>query len=166
MKVDRYWLLVLLALLVLADLTLAATRIQSLDGKTIDLESVAAKSPVVLNFWATWCGPCRLELPHLQKVYEEYGAKGIVFVAISLDNPRNKKMISDFLTKNKVSLPVYIDTSGEVAKKFKITAIPTTFLLGRGGEVIYQVRGYRPGDEIVLRKQIENMLQKQEARKN
>lgn len=166
MKVDRYWLLVLLALLVLADLTLAATRIQSLDGKTIDLESVAAKSPVVLNFWATSCGPCRLELPHLQKVYEEYGAKGVVFVAISLDNPRNKKMISDFLTKNKVSLPVYIDTSGEVAKKFKITAIPTTFLLGKGGEVIYQVRGYRPGDEIVLRKQIENMLQKQEARKN
>lgn len=165
MKVDCRSFLVVLPFLALAHLTLAGTRIQSLDGKTIDLESVAAKSPVVLNFWATWCGPCRLELPHLQKVYEEYSTKGIVFVAVSLDNPRNKQMISDFLTKNKVSLPVYIDPTGEVAKKFKITAIPTTFLLGKGGEVIYQVRGYRPGDEIVLRKQIDNILQKQEPKK-
>ncbi len=153
--------LVFSSIVLLVNLSHCKTLVDSLDGKKIDLDGVNAKAPVVLNFWATWCGPCRLELPHLQKIYEEYSAKGIVFMAVSLDNPKQRQKVGEYLKNNGITMPVYIDTKGELAKRFKISAIPATFILAKGGSVFYQTRGYRPGDEILLRKKIDSLLESQ-----
>lgn len=155
----RVALVIFVFIIFYAGLTFCKTPIEALSGKKIDFDNLYGKSAVVLNFWATWCGPCRLELPHLQKIYEEYSPKGVVFVAVSLDNPRHKDRIANYLSKNKINMPVYIDSNGQLASRFKIQAIPATFVLAKGGKMVYQAKGYRPGDEILLRKQIDSLLQ-------
>ena len=132
--------------------------LRDLAGNRVYLDSLLAKGPVVLNFWATWCKPCRIEIPHLERIYREFSPKGVQFGAVSIDTRRDKKRVEQFIEDAKLSLPVYRDTQAIVAKKFKVAAIPTTVILDRSGAVHYSARWYRRGDEIILRKQIEAVL--------
>jgi thiol-disulfide isomerase/thioredoxin len=129
-----------------------------LAGDSVSVDSLLATGPVVLNFWATWCGPCRIEMPHLQKVHAETESLGVHFAAISLDNARSKSRVEQYIKKQGVTLPVYQDANGSVARLFKIMAIPTTIVLNSKGETHHLARGYRPGDEIILRKKIDEVL--------
>jgi len=135
-----------------------ATELRTLSGEAVSLDSLLTNGPVVINFWATWCGPCRLEMPRLEAIYEELHKKGVEFAAVSLDNPRLKDRVRSYVEKNKITFPVYLDSKGELARKFKVVAIPTTVVLAKNGEVVYQTRGYRPGAEIILKKKIEGYL--------
>jgi thiol-disulfide isomerase/thioredoxin len=134
--------------LVLTDLT----------GNQVPVDSLLEAGPVVLNFWTTWCKPCRLEMPHLQKVAGKLADSGVHFAAISLDDPRRMKDVEAYLKKHEVTLPIYHDTKWELAKRFKVLGIPTTVVLDREAEVHYRTRGYRPGDEIILTKKIEALI--------
>ena len=129
-----------------------------LDGKRVPLDTLLASGPVVINFWATWCGPCRVELPQLQKVYQEMEGKGVTFAAVSLDRGMKRDVLENFLKGRSIALPVYRDESGSLAKVFGVSAIPATFVLAADGKVAFQSRGYRPGDEVLLRKKIEEAL--------
>ena len=129
-----------------------------LNGKKVPLDTLMARGPVVLNFWATWCGPCRLEMPQFQKIYQVLHPKGVQFGAISLDRKLSKDVLEQFLKKGGVTVPVYRDEDGTLARKFSILAIPTTVVLKRDGEVFYLTKGYRPGDEVLLRKKIEELV--------
>jgi cytochrome c biogenesis protein CcmG/thiol:disulfide interchange protein DsbE len=129
-----------------------------LDGKRIPLDTLLTKGPVVLNFWATWCGPCRVEMPQLQKVYLEMEGKRVSFAAVSLDRGMKREVLENFLKGRGIVVPVYRDESGNLAKTFGVAAIPATFVLGPGGEVIYRTKGYHPGDEILLRKKVEEAM--------
>jgi thiol-disulfide isomerase/thioredoxin len=126
-----------------------------LDGKKIPLDTLLAMGPVVINFWATWCGPCRIEMPQLQKVFQEMEGKGVYFAAVSLDRGMKREVLENFLKGRGIVVPVYRDESGDLARRFGVTAIPSTFVLAPGGEVAYHTKGYHPGDEILLRKKIE-----------
>ena len=106
-----------------------------LDGKPITPESLAGKVSV-LDFWATWCGPCKQSLPNLQKVYEQYkGNAKVAFYAISIDAPavENKALVKTF-EDLKVQVPIVRDTERSAAA-FKFTGIPTTFIIGADGVV-------------------------------
>lgn len=127
-------------------------------GKKVALDSLLARGPVVINFWATWCGPCRVEMPLLEKAYQELGPKGVSFAAISLDRRMSKDAMEAFLKSRGFSVPVYRDEDAALAKKFGILAIPTTIVLKSSGEVFYLAKGYRPGDEVLLRKKVEELV--------
>lgn len=139
--------------------------LRDMDGKPVPVDSLLADGPVILNFWATWCRPCRVEMPKLQGVHEELAGQPVHFAAVSLDTRRNKSKVEEYIEKNEVTLPVYRDPEGTLAKKFKITAIPTTILLDRGAEVAFTTRGYRPGDEVLLKKEIQALLDKRDGQK-
>jgi thiol-disulfide isomerase/thioredoxin len=141
-----------------ADAPVTGLSLVDLDGKKVALDSLVAGGPVVLNFWATWCGPCRREMPELQKIYADLGPKGIQFCAVSLDRGMSKAALEQFLKKGGVTLPIYRDETGTLAKAFKVTAIPSTVVFAKGGAVSWQTKGYRPGDEILLRKKIEAVI--------
>jgi thiol-disulfide isomerase/thioredoxin len=135
-----------------------------LEGRVVEVDSLLASGPVVLNFWTTWCKPCRREMPQIEKIAKELESKGVHFAAISLDGARNKKAVEAYIEKYGLGLPVYMDTNWKLAKLFKVMGIPTTILLDVNAEKVYATRGYRPGDEIVLKKKIEALLkQDQEA---
>ena len=81
--------------------------------------------PVLINFWATWCPPCRAEMPYLQKVYEEWSAKGLALLTINIGE--SSSQVSEFMESYNLSFPVLLDTRNSIAEKYNIRVIPTTF---------------------------------------
>ena len=116
-------------------------RLQNLNGQSVSLRGLRGK-PVVLNFWATWCGPCRGEMPFLQQIYETWSEKGLVVLEIDLRE--SATLVQKFMTDNKLSLPTLLDTSGKVGQMYGITAIPTTFFIDKDGIIQQVVRGSFP----------------------
>lgn len=104
--------------------------LQELDGKTISLRGLRGK-PVLLNFWATWCHWCRVEMPFLEELYEEWSENGLVMLAI--DVGESASTVERFLESNNVSLLVLLDASAVVAKKYNIRGYPTTYFVDKDG---------------------------------
>jgi len=105
----------------------------SLNGdKRVELRGFQGK-PVVINFWASWCGPCRDEMPFLEKAWKEYKEKGVVFIGIDvLDDEKNAK---DFLSSLGVSYTNLKDQSGEVANMYGVVGLPATIFINREGKM-------------------------------
>ena len=107
---------------------------------------------VVLNFWATWCMPCRHELPMLNKLAQEYTGKDVEFVAASLDEKDTQKQIPRFLEKKKISLPVWIGATPDTLTQMDLgKIIPATIILDQHGEVVGRIMGEARRKEIVER---------------
>lgn len=112
----------------------------TLEGETIRSEDLAGRV-VVVNFWATWCPPCRIEIPALQSLWEERGEEGVVVLGISTD-AGNGRAVADFLEERGVTYPVGMATS-EIRRAFGgITALPTTFVIGPDGVIHHRVFGF------------------------
>jgi len=104
--------------------------LQSLDGQTFSLSNMQGK-PVLLNFWATWCGPCRFEMPLLQEIYEEYSGKGLVLVTVDIGE--SPSQVEKSLQSQGLSLPVLLDTRAKVATTYNVSGIPTTLFIDKDG---------------------------------
>jgi peroxiredoxin len=112
----------------------AGFTLMSLDGKTYSLEGLRGKV-VLLNFWATWCPPCRKEMPDMQKLYAELAAKGFVVLAVS-DEKRD--VVEKFLADKGYTFPVLLDEGRKVHESFDVEGIPKSFLFGRVGKIVGQ----------------------------
>ncbi len=116
---------------------------------------------VVLNFWATWCGPCRMELPELQKIYNELGGKGLMVLAVSVDEYR--QFVPPFLERMKLSLPVYfVDPVTE--RSLGIGTIPMTLILDKDGKAVRAYPGYSQEGMRDLRKLASELLAEKRGR--
>ena len=115
--------------------------LRDLDGKTVSLRGLRG-SPVLLNFWATWCPPCRAEMPYIQQIYEEWSGKGLEVLAIDIGESPSE--VKKFLQNQGLSLPVLLDTKKNVAQKYNITGIPTTFFIDSDGIIQEKVIGAFP----------------------
>ena len=112
-------------------------------GKEVKLSSYKGKV-VLLDFWATWCGPCRMEIPHFVELQKTYKKKGFTLIGVSLDQ-QGPAVVKPFMTKWKINYPMVIDSTGEVQMSYGgIRSIPTTILIGKNGEVKDVFIGYRP----------------------
>jgi cytochrome c biogenesis protein CcmG/thiol:disulfide interchange protein DsbE len=110
------------------------------DGKTVALSKLRGQV-VVVNLWATWCGPCRSEIPGMLEVYNQYRSKGLEIVGISLDRD-GWRVVNPFVEKMKITYPVVLG-NGQVAEAYGgIEAIPTTFVVDRKGNVAARHVGY------------------------
>jgi thiol-disulfide isomerase/thioredoxin len=117
------------------------------DGKQVTLSKLRGKV-VLVDFWATWCPPCRMTIPHLMDLQKEYGGKRFTVVGISLDQ-QGEAVVKPFYDSWKMNYPVVIDQDGSVARSYGgIRSIPTGLLIDRHGRVITGFIGYRPKDEI------------------
>ncbi len=98
----------------------------------------------ILNFWATWCGPCRREIPDLEAIHKEFSAKGVKVLGISVDKGTSVlEDVATFVTNNKMSYPIVID-NGELERLYgNIRAIPTTFIINREGKIVEMLIGQR-----------------------
>lgn len=110
--------------------------VTDLEGKPLSLAAMKGKV-VLIDFWATWCGPCVAELPHVLKAYEKHHAQGFEIIGISLD--QDKAQLLSFLTREKMTWPQHVDAkepSSSLAAKYGVETIPSTFLLDREGKII------------------------------
>lgn len=111
---------------------------------------------VMLNFWASWCGPCRKEMPLLDEMSKRYSAAGFVLYGVNVeeDNTDAKKLIEEL----GVSFPILWDTESKASSLYNVDAMPTTVLIDKKGEIRYVNRGYKAGDENKYRDQIRELI--------
>ena len=112
---------------------------------------------VIVNLWATWCGPCRIEMPGFEKLYRRFRSEGLTILAVSLDKG-NDKAVQDFADEYKLSFPVLIDDKGEVEKLYQTFTIPTTYVIDRSGRVVFKVDGAKNWESEETFRSIEYLL--------
>lgn len=123
--------------------TLAPFILESLDGSHVTVGQPGKIT--VINFWATWCPPCKEEMPELE-MFAQNNRQKVNFYAVNLQESNDK--ISDFMSKNKYTMPVLLDKDGAIGKKFQVTAIPTTIIVNKHGMVKYRKSGTMTRNEL------------------
>jgi len=119
--------------------------LKNLAGEDVTLSSLEGQV-VFVNFWATWCGPCRQEIPSFTQLVDKYGKDGFTVLGIALD-PREFDKVPGFVEQMNVNYPVVLDAQGKVSQMYGgIRSIPTTFVVNREGKVVDQIVGSRPHD--------------------
>ncbi len=113
--------------------------LKTAEGKTVELKQLAGKV-VVINFWATWCGPCRAEIPGMLEIYGKYKGKGLEIVGVSLDQ-QGFAVVTPFVQRMKIDYPVVVGDGGLVAAYGNFQAIPTTFIVDRKGNIVGEHTG-------------------------
>jgi peroxiredoxin len=140
----------------LAPTTLAPDfTLRTLDGQNLRLGEQRGRV-VLVNFWATWCGPCRQEMPHLNKLYEKYKSSGFVLLGVNVDD--DSQQAAGVASKLGVKFPVLPDSDKRVSRQYDLSAMPSTVLIDRDGKVRYLHRGYQNGYETTYDKQIRELL--------
>lgn len=132
------------------DFTLASNQ-----GKNMRLAEMRGEV-VMINFWASWCGPCRQEMPILEELYSRYSRAGFTILGVNVEpDPADAdKILKDI----PVSFPVLYDTESKVSQLYSVEAMPSTILVDRDGNLRYLHRGYKPGYEDAYRDQIKELI--------
>lgn len=132
-----------------------AIGLADLSGKRIDEAALAGKV-VIVDFWASWCGPCKEEMPVLERLYQKHRKDGLVVVGVSVD--RDVANIREFLKRVRVSFPIVHDVAHDVADRFEPTKMPTSYVVDRKGVVRFVHGGFRAEDAAKLAREVESLL--------
>lgn len=123
--------------------------IQKPDGTAIDFNEYRGKT-VFINMWATWCGPCRAEMPSIQKLYESVGSDSIQFVMLSIDREDDLEKVKQYVTSKGFTFPVFM--AGGLPEQLQVKIIPSTFVISPAGEIVYEKSGLADYDTNKFRK--------------
>ena len=129
--------------------------LRSMGGPNVRLQEQRGKV-VLINFWATWCGPCRQEMPLLGKLYDKYQGAGFNLLGINVDD--DVRRATDIGLKTGVKFPLLLDTDKAVSSRYAIETMPTTFIVDREGRLRHAHKGYFAGYEDLYEKQIRELL--------
>jgi len=119
--------------------------LQSNKGQQVALAQLKGKV-VMVNFWATWCVPCRQEMPHLEALYKKYNSLGFELLAVNVEK-NNAEGARKWLEETPVTFPVLFDPENQVTKLYKVQTMPSTVIIGRNGTMRFIHQGYKPGYE-------------------
>ncbi len=111
---------------------------------------------VMVNFWATWCPPCRVELPHLEKLHAKYRGSGFLMLGVNVDN--DPQVARALVGRMGLTFPVLLDTDKKVVGTYDLNAMPATVLIDRDGQVRNVYRGYKDGAEVIYEQHVRALL--------
>ena len=131
--------------------------LQTIDGETITLSDLRGQA-VLVNLWATWCPPCRAEMPAIQKLYDEYKDQGLVVLAVNMTYQDDPAAVLPFVQDHELSFPILLEETGNVASKYELRSLPSSFFIDRDGFIQEVVIG-GPMSEALLRTRIGSILQ-------
>ena len=133
--------------------------LRDINGKQVSLSSYKGKV-VLVNFWATWCGPCKLEMPHLDKMDRDLEEKGFEVISISTDDARASSKVKPLIKRGGYDFTVLLDKETTVVSQYNpAKTLPYNVLIDREGAIHKVFQGYNPGDEVELRKEVESLLE-------
>ena len=113
------------------------------DNKKVSLKNYRGKI-IMLNFWATWCAPCRLEMPSMEKLHRQFKDKGLIILSVA--SGEKTERVNKFIKEYEITFPALIDTDQEVTDTYKVWALPTTYFINAEGKVISRINGSRDWD--------------------
>lgn len=128
----------------------------TLDGESYTVSELRGQA-ILINLWATWCPPCRAEMPAIQKLYDEYKDQGFVLLAVNMTYQDDLFAIEPFMQDYGLSFPILLDETGDVARKYELRSLPSSFFVDRDGLIQEVVIG-GPMAEALLRTRIESIL--------
>jgi len=129
--------------------------LKSLKDKNLSLKELRGQV-VMINFWATWCGPCRQEIPALNTLYEKYRDTGFVLLGVNVDSESANAI--QMVSRLKTTYPILFDADKRASMLYQVSAMPTTILIDRDGKVRYIQKGYVTGIENKYQAQIRELL--------
>lgn len=121
-----------------------------------DVVEASKTTPVIVDFWATWCGPCRKEMPLLEQIHRKYAPLGLVMVGINVEE--DGRLFDTFLKDVPVSFPILLDPKNGVSKLYDVAAMPSTVIIDRKGNIRYVHQGYQPGDENAYQDMVRTLI--------
>lgn len=129
--------------------------LKSAEGRNLRLQEQRGQV-VLVNFWASWCGPCKQEMPHLNRIYDKYRASGFTLLAINIDDDARHGAAT--AAKWGLKFPVLLDAEKSVTRLYDLGSMPATVLIDRDGRVRYLHRGYREGVEEAYERQVRELV--------
>jgi peroxiredoxin len=129
--------------------------LKSADGRNLRLAEQRGQV-VLVNFWASWCGPCKVEMPHLNKLYDKYRSSGFNLLAVNIDD--DARTGSATAVRWGLKFPVLLDADKSVSRLYDLGSMPATVLIDRDGKVRYLHRGYRDGVEELYERQVRELV--------
>ena len=129
--------------------------LKSLTGKNMKLSEMTG-NVVLINFWASWCGPCREEMPLLNALHKKYEPLGFTVLGVNVEEQTD--LARGFLDDFPVDFPVLLDKQNKVSKMYDVVAMPTTVVVDRDGNMRFIHKGYKPGDEEKYRKMVKKLV--------
>tara|TARA_B100000073_G_scaffold278011_1_gene238320 strand:+ start:1689 stop:2243 length:555 start_codon:yes stop_codon:yes gene_type:complete len=160
--IKKVLLFPLLFTLVVGQNKLPNLRMKMLDGSYAKLYDFLKDGPMIIDFWATWCEPCKKQMYHLNKFHQHFKDSGFKVLTVNTDTPKSMGKVKSYIRSKKFKFFVAVDPNGQVKKKLKAELMPTTILVDRDGSVLYRHQGYYPGDEDKILKHITDYLDEQD----
>ncbi len=130
--------------------------LEDLQHQSLSLESFRGKA-ILLNFWATWCGPCQMEMPSLESLYEKYRNRGFVVLGVSVDE-EGWSAIQDFLKQVQISFPIVNDKNQDVSELYQTYRVPETYLIDSHGKIVSKFVGPQDYNREFFFKKVEGIL--------
>jgi len=130
--------------------------LSTLDGSSVALADLRGQA-VLVNIWASWCLPCRAEMPDMQTVYEEYASQGFTILAVNATDQDSRSNAAEFAAEYNLTFPILLDLDGQVGRLYQVSALPSSFFILPDGTIQEVVIG-GPMAEALLRTRIENLL--------
>ena len=131
---------------------------QLLDGEKTSIHALLEDGPLLIDFWATWCKPCKKVMKHLDRYHEAYGEHGFKVLMVNQDTPRSLGKVKSYIRSQKYTFYVGLDPNQKIAKKLNGLLMPTLILVDKDGTIMWRHQGYMPGEEVEIEHQIRSIL--------
>ena len=128
--------------------------IKLLNGKTTTINELLEDGPLLIDFWATWCKPCKKVMKHLDRYDTMYSDKGFKVLMINQDTPRSMGKVRSYIRSQKYQFLVGLDPNQKIAQKLNGMIMPTLILINKNGQITWRHQGYMPGEEVEIERQI------------
>ena len=137
-------------------------KLKNVNNRLTSYSEVKGEKLTVIDFWATWCKPCIQAIPKLNKINEDFKQRGVRLIGINVDSPRNAAKVKPFAKTYKIAYSILRDPNSEVATDLNVSVFPTLYIINTNNEIVFSHEGFRPGDEILIRSELERLLKENE----
>ena len=135
-------------------------KIRMLDGSKTTIHELVKDGPLMIDFWATWCVPCKKVMKFLNEYHQEFEEEKFKVLMINTDSPRSVSKVKSYVRSQDYKFFIGMDPNKSISKKLNGLVMPTLILVNKGGEVVWRHQGYLPGEEVEIKNQIQILVNK------